>query len=245
MTLLFTILLACHRGPETPPALSELATLSEEAAGKRLMAAPPGLLRLDAPASPHDTAVIAVHGFRSEGREWVGPLQTMAGWGTELYFYRWNFMQCPDTASVELDRALDALVAAEPSLQSLVVIGHSYGGLLTAYTGQNQTSGLPAQLHLIAAPLAGVEQLTERCPGQGMKDAPPSEGVRWHQWRTVHEADGAFKDMATDPQLRELPGLELTLLPEQWEGGRLGHNRSIQYVVRALGEARAAAPAAD
>ncbi len=236
MTLLLALLLpiACHSTHEAPPTLAELGALDEEAAGERLMESPMGLSRLDAPAEPEGTAIIAVHGFKSEGSEWVEPLRTMAAWGTELYFYRWSWMQCPVSASAELDRALDALVAAEPSLRELIVLGHSYGGLMSAVTGQTQQSGLPTRLHLIAAPLAGVDLLAERCPGEGLSATPAQPGVTWRQWRTVHEADGAFRDMPVDPQVKELPALEITQLPAEWEGGRLGHNRSIQYVVHTL-----------
>lgn len=239
--ILLLLLGACHRVPETPPTLSELRAISdEERAGHRLMEAPAGLVRLDEPAQPHDTAVIAVHGYRSEGAEWVAPLQAMAAWDVELYFYRWSWDQCPDPASAELDRALDGLVAAEPNLKSLMVIGHSYGGLITALMGQTQRVDRPLQLQLIAAPLSGVDQLETLCAGQGLGAGPAAEGVTWHQWRTVHAADGAFKDMPTDPQLHPLPGLEVTQLPAEWEGGRLGHNRSIQWVVGQLDPARPA-----
>lgn len=226
------LILGCHHAPEVP---LPPAALDEAQAGARLMAAPMGLLRLDSPPTARDTAVIAVHGYQSEGSEWVGPLATMATWGTELYFYRWSWEQCPGTAVAELDAALDALVAAEPTLQHLVVVGHSYGGLITAMWGQTQSAGRPAQLELIAAPLAGVDRLQKRCPGEGLSAAPPSAGNTWRQWRTVHEADGAFRDMPTDPQRVELPGLEVVQLPATWEGGRLGHNRSIQWVTAELG----------
>ena len=234
LSLLFFV--ACHPLPSHAPTLSELSSEPDEArAGRWLMEAPPGLVRLDAPAAPHSTAIIAVHGYQSEGSEWVKPLATMGTWGQELYFYRWNWNQCPTAAAHELDAALDALVASEPSITSLLVVSHSYGGLITAMMGQREAMARPARLELIAAPLAGHPSLTKLCPGDGLSDAGPGEGVTWHQWRTVHEADGAFKDLETDPQLRELPGLKVTALPADWEGGRLGHNRSIQWVMGQLG----------
>lgn len=243
-TLLLLLALACrgrHEAPATgaPSSLAELQGLPELAAGSRLMAGPEGqLLRLDAPPLPRDRAVIAVHGYKSKGAEWVEPLKTMAGWETQLYYYHWNWNQCPSKAAAELDRALDNLVAAQPSLQSLLVIGHSYGGLMSAVMGQTQNTGKPTQLHLIAAPLAGIDMLDRLCAGDVLRAAPPTEGVRWRQWRTVHEADGAFREMETDPQILEVPELTVTQLPAEWEGGRLGHNRAIQYVLAELNPTR-------
>ena len=70
--------------------------------------------------------------------------------------------------------------------------------------------------------------------------------MTWRQWRTVQASDGAFKDLDTDPQLLELPALTVEQLPAEWEGGRLGHNRSITYVAEQLTpDAAADEPAVD
>ena len=235
--ILALLVLACHPSAHTPPTLTELQALDDEAkAGERLMDAPMGLVRLDAPASPHDTAVVAVHGYESEGSEWVGSPQVIATGGAELYIYNWNWNQCPSTAVSELDLALDGLVVGDAALQYLVVIGHSQGGLVSVMWGQPQTAGRPAQLELIAAPLAGVDLRQKRCPGDGLGAGGPQLGNTWRQWRTAHEAEGAFRDMAVDPQVVTLPELQVTQLPAEWEGGRLGHNRSIQWVTAELAQ---------
>lgn len=237
------LLVACQHVPDHSPTLAELSAMGDEdKAGKWLMSSSPGLLRLDAPVSPHDTAIIAVHGYRSEGSEWVEPLTKLAAWGDELYFYRWDWNQCPTPAAQQLDAAIGALVTADPSIQHLVIVGHSYGGLVTGILGQKEPLPRPAQLQLIAAPLAGHPQLEKLCKGDGMGSSGPAEGVRWHQWRTVQASDGAFKDLDTDPQIVTLPELEVTQLPAEWEGGRLGHNRSIQWVVAELGKASSPNP---
>lgn len=237
--MLLWLLVACR--PSAPPTLAELRGLGdEERAGHRLMEAPEGLLRLDTPEAPRATAVVAVHGFESEGSEWVGPLAEMAGWGDELYFYRWSWRQCPSSAVLELDHALDTLVAEHSEIQHLVVIGHSYGGLVAAMLGQTQAPARPMQLELIAAPLAGMERLQSLCPDDGLGDGGPQPDTRWRQWRTVHASDGAFRDLPMDPQVRALAGLTVVELPAEWQGGRLGHNRSIQWVTDQLSAERAA-----
>ena len=44
-------------------------------------------------------------------------------------------------------------------------------------------------------------------------------------------SDGAFKKLEMDPQDVSLNnGLQIQL-PKTWKGNRLGHNRSIQYVI--------------
>lgn len=66
--------------------------------------------------------------------------------------------------------------------------------------------------------------------GLGAPSCERSPPVTLRQWRTLQHLDGAFEDLATDPQVVELPG-EVTRLPERYRGHRLGHNWSISWVV--------------
>ena len=51
------------------------------------------------------------------------------------------------------------------------------------------------------------------------------------QWRTQHRQDGTFKSLAVDPQRVSVRGGSVVQLPDSLNGRRLGHNRSISYVV--------------
>lgn len=202
-----------------------------KASGKKLMALPFGLHRLDtaAPAPVH--AVIGVHGFDSEGYEWIQPLQTLARDGeARVYFYRWDFDQCPEPMATALGEAIDGLLAAEPELASLQVVAHSYGGVVTALAASRYHGRVPLVVDIVASPLAGHPGMSRQC-SYGGPVAPATEvPVTLRQWRTRHDLDGAFRDIDPDPQVVDLPG-EVTVLPESYRGHRLGHNWSISWVV--------------
>ena len=59
-------------------------------------------------------------------------------------------------------------------------------------------------------------------------------GTNLHQWRTIQELDGAFKDLSYDPQVVEINGSTVTRLPETYKGNKLGHNWSISWVADEL-----------
>lgn len=226
--ILFALITGCRPVPTT---LAELQAASDaDAAGKRLMRTPMGLNRLDEPVDREGLVVVTVHGFGSEGSEWVEPLTIFGDDDLELYFYHWQDHQCPDTGAAELRGALESLVASSPQMERLVVVAHSYGGVIATLAAQAGPLGDATELDIVASPIAGVEQMESRCGFHGVPVAPAGAGITWRQWRTVHEQDGAFKDMATDPQILALPEMEVVQLPGEWEGGRLGHNRSITYV---------------
>lgn len=239
MPLALLLALACHRVPDHPPTLRELQTGEQvDDSGRWLMSLPPGLARLDDASTSRPLAIIGVHGYKSEGKEWVEALQRFGQMGAEVYFYRWNWNQCPETASEELSRAMEGLARSRPHLERLVVVAHSYGGVVATVAAQDEPFGKPAELHVVASPLAGVSQL-ERCDFHGVPAKPASEDISWRQWRTRKEVDGVYKDMETDPQIVELPALAVTDLPATWEGRELGHNWSVLYVAKSLETAQA------
>lgn len=226
---------AACKPPEGSPTFAELRAMDDVAkAGKRLVAAPFGLHRLDADAGPRRAAVVAVHGLDSQGKEWVEPLLALADNGVEVYFFRWNDKQCPEGGAGDLAKALRELTARAPHLERITVVAHSYGGVISTLVAQGEGLGRPVDLHVIASPLASVPQMQSMCGFSGVPQTAAAAAVSWHQWRTVHSEDGAFKDLAVDPQIVELPALEVTTLPPTFEGGRLGHNRAITFVVREL-----------
>ncbi|MEZ4381349.1 MAG: alpha/beta hydrolase [Nannocystaceae bacterium] len=234
LALWWTLGAAGCKGAAGPPTLAELRALDDPSdAGARLMAAPHGLTRLDA-GGALGTAIVAVHGFDSRGKEWVEPLLTLADNGAAIYFFRWNDKQCPAGGADDLEAALRELVQGAPHLERVTVLAHSYGGVIAALAAQRAPLGKPVDLHVIASPLASVPKMGALCDFTGVPAAPATGVDSWRQWRTVHAADGAFRDLEVDPQVTALPDLEVTALPESYEDGRLGHNRSITYVTREL-----------
>lgn len=232
---------ACERSqaPSSATAASEgpltLARLQDgdgaKASGATLMALPLGLHRLDTaePAPTH--AVIGVHGFESAGYEWVYPLKALGRDGTaRVYFYRWDFTQCPEPMATALGEAIDALLVAEPQLASIRLVSHSYGGVITALAASRYAGRVPLVADLVASPLAGHPGMSGVCAYAGAVAPPATAPVTLRQWRTQKELDKAFRDLDTDPQAVELPG-EVTVLPETYRGERLGHNWSISWVV--------------
>ena len=175
-----------------------------------------------------------MHGYASEGTEWIAPLARLAAPDTR--FYRWDWLTCPTPAAEALTATLTAL-AAEPGIDRIHVVAHSYGGLIAALAARRYRGPDPLDVHIIAAPLAGGDRLTKLCgplvpgPDPDPADAAP---VTTRQWRTVHAQDGAFRDLPVDPQIVDWAGADVTLLPAEWTGGRLGHNRAITWVAEQL-----------
>ncbi len=245
LALALALVLAPACRSATPPTLEELAQESSvEAAGDELVKLPNGLSRLDQRDGPPRHAVIAVHGYKTRGKEWVAPLLRFGERDVAVYFYRWNTTRCPDRAAPLLQDALARLLADNPSIERVTIVGHSYGGLLSTLTMQGLAPRVPAELHIVAAPLASVPPLVKLCGFTGVRPLPPaSERTRWHQWRTVHAQDGAYKHLEVDPQIVRLPGSAVTQLPATLESGeRLGHNRSLTWVADQLHPIDGAAP---
>ncbi len=237
LALASALLLAPACRSAAPPTLGELAQESDvEAAGARLVKLPNGLNRLDQGDGPPRHAVIAVHGYRTRGKEWVEPLLRLGEREVAVYFYRWDTRHCPDRAVPRLHDALARLLAEMPTIERVTIVGHSYGGLVTTLTMQGLAPRVPAELHIVAAPLASMPPLVKLCGFTGVRELPPAGAqTRWHQWRTVHAQDGAFKSLEVDPQVVTLPGSGVTQLPATLESGeRLGHSRSLTWVVDRL-----------
>ncbi len=223
---------ACERRTGSAPTLLEMAALDDvKASGLRLMSAPMGLHRLDTthPAPSH--VVIGVHGFESQGYEWIDPLRALGNAGARVYFFRWDHTQCPGPAADKLTLAMDTMLKNEAMPARVQVMGHSYGGVVAALVAAQHTRAGRLEVETIAAPLAGMGGIVEHCGYRGAP--PPAANSTLRQWRTRQELDGAFRDLPTDPQVVDLPG-EVTVLPETYRGKRLGHNWSVSWVVEHL-----------
>jgi pimeloyl-ACP methyl ester carboxylesterase len=235
---------ACERG-QSPSAADGASTPAEgpltldrleegdgaKASGAALMALPLGLHRLEATEPEPTRAVIAVHGYASEGYEWVHPLKALGRDGkSRVFLYRYDFNQCPDPMATELGRTIDTLLAAEPELEALQIVSHSYGGVISALAASRYRGRVPLVVDLVASPLGGHPGMQSTCAYAGAVAPPAGAPVTLRQWRTRQELDGAFKELDPDPQVVDLPG-EVTRLPETYRGNRLGHNWSISWVV--------------
>jgi pimeloyl-ACP methyl ester carboxylesterase len=230
------VLPACERqrgpGDDRYPWIDTLETgAGAKPAGRRLMSLPGGLSRID--RAGERTLLIAVHGYRSEGYEWVEPLKTLDDADNEVHFYRWDWTRCPSDVAAGLSRAISDRLEAEPLLERVILLGHSLGGLVVAELAYGWQGAAPLEAHVIAAPLqmAGADP---RCPGPPLagRSLAPQSGLV--QWRTRQELDGAFRRFGRDPQQVDLPGSPVTLLPETYRGRRLGHNWSVSWVAETL-----------
>lgn len=199
--------------------------------GKRLMSLGTGLSRID--RTGDSTLLIGVHGYQSEGYEWVLPLQTLDDDTNQVYFFRWDWTRCPSDASAELDAAIEEQLDMQPGIRRVILIGHSLGGLVVAEAAYEWKREMPLEAHVIASPLQGIGA-GGLCPATPLSDRTLAPGTSFAQWRTRLELDGAFKDLKQDPQVVDLVGSKATLLPETYRGRRLGHNWSVSWVAETL-----------
>ena len=150
--------------------------------------------------------------------------------GFQLYYYRWDWNTCPDYAERKLLRILEDLIVDKSQIDHLNIVGHSYGGTLVAGLA-DETTAVTIDIHTVAAPMIPYERLIDRCANfSGYENMTIANDL--FQWRTVKEEDGAFKNMAVDPQIVNIPNSTVIELPPQFQDGRrLGHNWSISWVI--------------
>ena len=63
--------------------------VSVQKLGQELIDLPYGLNALESGLSESEEILVAVHGSRSQGYEWVYPLKSINSSKKEMYFYRW------------------------------------------------------------------------------------------------------------------------------------------------------------
>ena len=115
-----------------------------------------------------------------------------------------------------------------PNLNKLILLGHSYGGLLPVAFAEVWDMNVPLQIHSIAAPLKGMNIINSICDYE-LPDILKTN-IELYQWRTIKELDGAFSDLDYDPQVMKILKSKVTRLPETYKGNKLGHNWSISWV---------------
>ncbi len=187
-----------------------------------------GLHDIEISSSAESTLLIGIHGSNSEGYEWVYPLKTLNNDTNLVSFFRWDDDSCPNPSIDTLLNSIKTKLNQSPNLKKVILIGHSYGGLLVTMLSEVWDIDVPLHIHSVAGPLKGMGILSSVCNYQ-----PPSSlgaGVSLHQWRTIQELDGAFNHLDYDPQVVDIKNSSITRLPKTYKGNKLGHNWSISWV---------------
>jgi len=196
--------------------------------GQRLIDLPYGLNALESGLSESEEVLVAVHGSRSQGYEWVYPLKSIDSLKKEMYFYRWPDQGCFEEPAEKLIKDISNILLENPSLNKVILIGHSYGGILVSDVLKKWANKIPVEAHIIASPLAGSDLLINSCNYSPIKKIKTNSAL--FEWRTQHQLDSAFKDTLPNPQDISIIGSSITILPDTYKGNRLGHNWSISWV---------------
>ena len=228
-SLLFFLVVYSHSSLSSYPWLDSMDPENDYIkSGQRLMSLEYGLSPLEVMNKKEKVAVIGVHGVRSEGYEWVYPLTKLDGNDRLTLFYRWDDESCFLPSALKLNQEILLLLEENSTIEKIVLLGHSYGGILLTWFIENWTSNTPIEIHTIASPLAGLDSISNSC-----NYVPPKQrnnNVKSVQWKTIKTLDNAFKDLSYDPQLINFKGHEVRNLPDKYKGKRLGHNWSVSYV---------------
>ena len=217
--------------------LNELGEGTEiMSAGLHLMDNPYGVIELRNGEQENDSVlVMAVHGYESKGYEWITGLKNFAEHYGSVFFFRYDWERCPDKIALDLSAEIQRM-SKRGDYKKILLFGHSYGGMVLTFAASS-LDDLPAEIHVIAAPLSGFPNLLDEC---GSLDYDDQDKLKYPQWdksvkliqhKTVHAQDGAFRDLATDPQEIELPFYKIQDLPPTMDGHRLGHNWSVTWVL--------------
>ncbi len=228
-SLLFFLVFFSHSSLSSYPWLDSMDPENDYIkSGQRLMSLEHGLSLLEVKNDREKIAVIGVHGGRSEGYEWIYPLTKLDQNDRLTLFYRWDDRSCFLASALKLNQEILSLLEENSTIEKVVLLGHSYGGILLTWFIENWKSNTPIEIHTIASPLAGLDSISSFC-----NYVPPkqkSKNVKSVQWRTIKTLDNAFKSLSFDPQIINFKGHEVRNLPDKYKGKRLGHNWSLSYV---------------
>ena len=191
-----------------------------------------GLQPLEKFTGKENILLVSVHGSKSEGYEWIYPLQALDTEKSATFFYRWDDRKCYSSSAKKLIFYLKEVLKGLPDTERVVIIGHSYGGVLVASLVEGWQHSLSTEMHSVAGPI-GSPFSRGGCSFNPPKDIP--DKLTFYQWRTQHHLDVAFRGLKNDPQNLDLIGSKVTRLPETYRGRRLGHNWSISWVADELG----------
>ena len=222
-------LIACGNASQPPIQLNDLsAEISVKTLGERLIDLPYGLNDLEPSEDDSQEIFIAVHGGSSEGYEWIHPIRKIDTKQKHMYFYRWPDNGCFQGSAEELVNEIYTLLNQDNSFKKVILMGHSYGGILVTDVLKHWNVVTPLEVHVVASPLLGTKMLKSICGYEPIKIIPNNSSL--FEWRTQHQLDSAFKDLSVDPQQINIKGSLVTVLPDTYKGNRLGHNWSISWV---------------
>jgi len=72
-----------------------------------------------------DTVIIAVHGYESQGYEWISSLNNLAEEYSNTYFYRYDWNICPDILGQNLADSLVTLIKDKSPFNKIIIFSHS------------------------------------------------------------------------------------------------------------------------
>lgn len=203
--------------------------------GALLVGLPYGLHALEQQDSAVTKLLIGVHGWRSSGYEWVYPLLTIDNKQTLTFFFNWDTeaSQCQAEVAQELQAQISALQDANPTVESITVVGHSLGGVVVALLADSWEADVPLDIHTVATPLAMLSVEDREDCNQALPENQ-NTSVRFFQWRTQFELDNAFNRLDSNPMDVDIPNSVVVVLPETYRDRRLGHNWSLSYVAERI-----------
>ena len=149
-----------------------------------------------------------------------------------MWLYRYDWDQCPSITARQINLDLAILLEKNNHLESLIIIGHSFGGLIVTLFSESWESTFPIKAHVIASGLAKskFDRKYLNCENPKKTKYDISKNVEYKQWRTIKNQDGIFKRLKNDPQVVTFINGKTTLLPKRWKSTRVGHNFSILVV---------------
>ena len=104
--------------------------------------------------------IVLVHGYypknwRGKGLEWVNPVFKLSKTNVPLWFFKYDWEDCPENSADSLYFELKNMISNNSHLDSLWVLGHSLGGVVTSLLKTGQM--IYISVHSIAAPLTGMK----------------------------------------------------------------------------------------
>ena len=222
-------LVGCSDNSLPPIKISDFKNdISVKNLGMRLIDLPYGLNSMEPSRDEAQEIFIVVHGGNSEGYEWIYPLKRINTELRHMYFYRWPDNNCFQNSAESLKNEITEILNQDDSIKKIILMGHSYGGILVTHLLKNWNITTPLEIHVVASPLLGTPMLNSICGYKPISLIPRNSVL--YEWRTQHKLDNVFKDLSKDPQKIELQESYVTILPETYKGNRLGHNWSISWV---------------
>ena len=167
IAFLISLCLFVSCGEQKVASLNDFATDDDVfKSGKSLIALSYGLHDLEQATLDQQSLLIGVHGGNSRGYEWVYPLATLNNEANLVSFFRWNDDACPGPSMTSLYALIDSKFEENPNFEKVVLLGHSYGGLLVASFTDKWDKEITLEAHSIAAPLKGMGSLNNACDYQ-------------------------------------------------------------------------------